>query len=76
MNEGSQKRNIIYVPPETEAIEQYARTVCKTFAEKRDAVYGLPETIEGFTTFMKLVVRVKLKHLNRDATRENKLLVR
>ncbi|MCL4878520.1 MAG: hypothetical protein KJ064_17805 [Anaerolineae bacterium] len=76
MNESSQQRNVIYIPPETEAIETYARTVCKTFAEKHDTAYGSPEMIEGFTTFMKLVVRVKLKHLHRDATRENKMLVR
>lgn len=72
MHEVSCRRKIIYYPPSKEVIETYVQKVCKVFDQKLGAKYGDKEMQEGMTTFMKLVVKAKVKHLNGEVNQEEK----
>lgn len=72
MHEVSCQRKIIYYPPSKEVIETYVQKVCKVFDQKLGEKYGDKEMQEGMTTFMKLVVKAKIKHLNGEVNQEEK----
>lgn len=72
MHEVSRQRKVVYYPPSTEVIETYVQKVCKVFEQKLGEKYGDKEMQGGMTTFMKLVVKAKIKHLNGEVDRKEK----
>jgi hypothetical protein len=64
------KRLVIYYAPPSNAVERYARQVCRDWAKNRAKVYGETEFVSGFVRFMKLAVKIKTKHLNREIERK------
>lgn len=73
MNEIRNLRKTIYCPPSTEVIETYVQRVCMVFEQKLGEKYGDKEMQEGITTFMKLVVKAKIKHLNGEVNQKEKV---
>jgi len=61
----------IYYPPKPEFLDKYSLDVCKGLTKKHGSDYYTTEFISEFTNFVKLVVKVQVKHLNGDNTRED-----
>ena len=61
---------VLYFAPKPEAIEKYARFVCNALAERHGEEYRKTEIVNGFTNFVKVVVRIHAKHLNRQGNNQ------
>jgi hypothetical protein len=59
------KKRIEYVPPNEEAIKDFARDVCKAVNDEK------PDTVYGLAGFLNVVLRVVAKKLNTDSSDEN-----
>ena len=57
---------VIVHPPDDLIVERYGRTVCKKLAQEHDPDYSTPDVVQGFTAFMKIVVRVKARQLEKN----------
>lgn len=64
-NAGRVQRQRVYVPPEADEIDQYAEGVCRRLVQDDEQTRN--ELIRGFATFMKVIVRINAKHLNKGA---------
>ncbi|KAB2902361.1 MAG: hypothetical protein F9K27_17050 [Anaerolineae bacterium] len=60
IEEESQPRRVIYLPPASHRLEDYSQQVCHDLGEE----FTEPEVIEGFTQFVKVAVRIMARHLN------------
>lgn len=58
-----QQKLVIWIPPDDRVIEKFARDVC----ERLGSEYSKSEIRDGFAQFIKLVCRIKVKHLNKAA---------
>lgn len=50
-----------YLPPDKDAVEEYARRVCESVDENE------PEIVDGFASFLNSVARAYTNHLNNTA---------
>lgn len=57
-------RKITYHPPEPMLIDRFASNVCRAMAERGGESTVDPEVVSGFSSFIKLVAKVKSKELN------------
>lgn len=55
------KRQIVYYPPKSKVIEEYARQVCKQLG------FSKTEEINDFAELVKTLVAIKLKQLNQPS---------
>jgi hypothetical protein len=62
--EWAEKKKVTYHPPEPVLIDQFANRVCHAMAERGDDRVLDPEVVNGFSSFIKLIARVKSKELN------------
>lgn len=53
---------VIYVPPSADHIEIYGQQVCNGLGDE----FAEAEVVQGFTQFMKIAVRIMLRHLNEE----------
>jgi hypothetical protein len=60
-------RPVEYVPPQLEVIDTYVQKVCKQLTRHNGEDYCDTDFVHGLTTFMKLVVSIQIRHLNRGA---------
>ena len=67
-NEVNSNKNVTYVPPTPEVLEQVARGVCEKMAEINPA-FKRSEVIYGFAAFLNVMARMRANRLN--AFREN-----
>lgn len=59
------KQGPIYEPPDDRQIERYARAVCERFAQQQnDETLCSSEIVNGFATFLKVLMRIEAKHRN------------
>jgi hypothetical protein len=61
---GASDKDIKYVPPAPELLEQIARGVCKKLAELDPSFEG-PEIIYEFSAFLNIMARMHANRLNR-----------
>lgn len=54
------QKRVIWTPPDDRVVEKFARDVC----ERLGPEYNTSEIRDGFAQFLKLVCRIKVKHLN------------
>ena len=60
---GSQdKVRIEYIPPASERVEAYGQQVCHDLGDE----FAEPEVVQGFTQFVKVIIRVAERHLNSE----------
>lgn len=59
----NKKRQQVYIPPEPDELDRYAERVCQGMQQQDSKPQH--DLIRGFSTFMKLVVRIQAKHLNK-----------
>jgi hypothetical protein len=57
------KKNIMYVPPTPEALEQVARGVCEKMAES-DPSFKRSDVVYGFASFLNVMARMRANRLN------------
>ena len=67
MDSERQKRDVVYLPPASEQIEQYARQVCQRLGQD----FTKPEFVRGFTQFVKIAVAIKARRLNEGEKVDN-----
>jgi hypothetical protein len=58
------KKEIKYVPPTPEVLEQVARGVCQKMAEL-DPSFKRPEIVYGFSAFLYVMARIHANRLNK-----------
>jgi hypothetical protein len=56
--------SIRYVPPTPDELDQYADQLCCQMEQSREQLPSI-ELIQGFATFIKTVVKIKTKALNK-----------
>jgi len=61
------QRQVVYVPPTPDAIDHYAYAVCKQLGQGDDEQRRNTAFVREFASFMKVVVRITAKHLNKGA---------
>jgi hypothetical protein len=60
-------RNIEYVPPKSNAIRAFARSVCKALADRRnDPTFLEPHVVQGLAAFLQIAAQATAKHLNKE----------
>ena len=64
---GHARRQVEYVPPEPQLVDQFAEDVCSRLAKKGSNACSDPEVVDGFAEFLNHIVRVAAKNLNRDS---------
>ncbi len=57
-------RPVEYVAPPNEEIEKFANTFCRKLGERHGTDYSDTATVQGFTSFLKTVVSIKVKAIN------------
>ena len=62
---GHGNRQYVYIPPEADTIDKYCEFVCRRIGQGSDDEQLPNDMLRGFSTFMKMVVKIKAKHLNR-----------
>lgn len=60
MQESQDDVRIEYIPPATEQVEAYSQQVC---AELGDEFIEM-EVVQGFTQFVKVIIRIAARHFN------------
>lgn len=63
------QNNVVYVAPPPEDIEKFANTFCRKLGERRGADYSDTATVQACSSFLKTVVSIKVKAMNRGADR-------
>lgn len=63
------QKNVVYVAPRPEEIEKFANTFCRKLGERHGANYSDTATVQAFTSFLKTVISIKVKAMNRGADR-------
>jgi len=63
-------RPVEYVAPPHEEIEKFANTFCRKLEERHGMDYSDTATIQGFTSFLKTVVSIKVKAMNAGANHD------
>jgi hypothetical protein len=58
------ERQIVYVAPAPEVLEQVARGVCQKLAES-DPSFKEPDVVYGFAAFLSVVARMHANRLNK-----------
>lgn len=62
------RRRIKYVPPEDDAIRNYASDVCEALAEQmNDPSIAKFENVHGLTNFMRAIAEMEAKRLTAEA---------
>ena len=61
------RRPVEYVAPPNEEIEKFANTFCRKLGERHGTDYSDTATVQGFTSFLKTVVSIKVKAMNAGA---------
>ncbi len=61
--QGTSKKNITYVPPAPEVLEQVARGVCERMAES-DPSFKRTDVVYGFAAFLNVMARMRANRLN------------
>ena len=59
------RRQIIYVPPTSEALHRYAYAVCRGIQANQSGGMPSTELLQGFAHFIKTVVTAQTNTLNR-----------
>jgi len=57
---------IEYTAPPLEQVESLTRTICRGMAQRRGEHWTKEKTINEFSLFLKTVIRIQLKHKNRQ----------
>jgi hypothetical protein len=60
------KPRVKYDSPTHEEIERYAHAVCRALSQTVDGSFDTPEVRVGFAAFMKIVVSINVRQLNRE----------
>lgn len=55
-------RNVMYYPPPSEKIDQFAREACTQLGDE----FADPEIYRGFAHFVKALAKAYTNHLNRE----------
>lgn len=58
-------REVTYIPPEHEVLEMYAQSVCDALRKREGDENYRHEVTRGFTEFIKTIVQIQTKYLNR-----------
>lgn len=58
-------REVVYVAPPAEIVDEYARAVCTKLAERHGGQQANTETVRGFSAFIRAVVQTQVNYLNR-----------
>jgi hypothetical protein len=57
-------RRVEYLPPELPEITEYAYAVCKAMEGENDPNFRNTEVVQGFISFMRVIVKLKTNALN------------
>ena len=63
MEESQKEARIEYIPPASDRVEAYGQQVCHGLGDE----FAEPEVVQGFTQFVKVVIRIAERHLNSKA---------
>jgi hypothetical protein len=63
MQESQDGVRIEYIPPASERVEAYGQQVCHNLGDE----FAEPEIVQGFTQFVKVIIRIAERHLNGGA---------
>lgn len=58
-------RPVEYVPPAPKQVDEYVQAVCKELTSKNGTNYCDTDFVPGLTTFMRVILSIQTKHLNR-----------
>lgn len=61
----AQRRQIIYVSPNSEVLDKYAHSVCKAYAAKHSKGALNTEFVQGFKSFVRAVAKARVSQLNK-----------
>jgi hypothetical protein len=60
-------RKVVYCPPDDATVDRFAREVCERFAaQQSDPAINSGDTVRGFSSFLKLLMRLEANRLNQD----------
>jgi hypothetical protein len=62
-------KQVVYYPPKPNEVERYARQVCRGWEETKSPDYGDLAFVGEFVRFIKLVVQINAKYMNREQMR-------
>ena len=60
MEESQKEVRVEYIPPASDRVEAYGQQVCHGLGDE----FAEPEVVQGFTQFVKVVIRIAARHLN------------
>lgn len=69
------QKSTVYHPPAPKVIEDYAKEVCNTLAEKGGESYTKPEVSIGLARFLNLLAYLTAKHLNKGHHQGNRIKI-
>ena len=59
-------RQVVYVPPETSAVDQFAEVVCRQLSKNSNAASEDQVVVNGLASFLNFVAEATAKNLNRQ----------